>query len=187
MSSFGNFIIDTMLGFENFLRISTTHTILLRVMIDALDAYRYELNLHNNVLLVGEGSTGKSHIMEVIENLLFIHETITRVAHLTDKAMTGDRDQNDAILTFHEMPGILRGVPGKPGDGETGSGIIKEMMTSCKVQTKTIVVDERRRLEIDIEAEHVSVLIMASNDSYDSIPQALRTRMLMDSKKYASI
>lgn len=179
LSAFGNFIVDTMLGFENYLRISTTHATLLRVLVNSLDAYRYEFNLHNNVLLCGAGATGKSHIMEVLENILFLKGTVTRVSHMTDKAMTGDTDANDAVMMFHEMPDILRGAKGRPGDGETGSGIIKDMMTSCKVDTMTIIVDEGRRREVKVQAEHVSTIIMATNEPRDSIPEALGTRMTM--------
>ena len=177
LSSFGNFIVDTMFAFENLLRISTTHTVLLRVIINALDAYRYEFNLHNNVLLVGAGATGKSHILEVLENVIFVDGTVNKVSHMTDKAVTGDRDKNDLIWTYHEMPPILQGSNNKPGDSETGSGIIKDMMTSGRVETQTIHVEDGRRTEYKVKSERVGVLIMASNNPSDKIPEALATRM----------
>jgi hypothetical protein len=175
MSTFGNMMADTMLGFENILRISTTHAILLRLIVNSLDAYRYEFNLHNNILLVGAGATGKSHLLEQLEKFLFLDGTVTKVSHLTDKAMTVDTDANDAILTFHEMPQVLMGTDKNSGD--TGSGLIKDLMTSCKVDTYSIHVDDGRRFATKCSSERVSVILMASNEPRDLIPEALATRM----------
>ena len=179
MSSFGNFIVDTMFGFENILRISTTHTVLLRVLINALDAYRYEFNLHNNVLLVGAGATGKSHILEMLETILFIPNTVTKVTHMTKNSMTGNNDENDAIRAYHEMPEVLMGAGDTKGSAETGSGNIKDMMTSCRVQTESMTQEDGKRVQIKASAERVGVLLMASNEPSDRIPEALATRMIL--------
>lgn len=175
MSSFGNLMADTIICFENILRISTTHATLLRLVVNSLDAYRYEFNLHNNVLLVGAGATGKSHLLECLERVLYLPGTVDKVSHLTDKAMTVDTDANDGILTFHEMPPILMG--NDKNSNETGSHLIKDMMTSCKVETQSITVDDGRRLKIVVSSERVCVVIMASNEARDLIPEALGTRM----------
>lgn len=179
MSFFGNFIVDTMFGFENILRISTTHTILLRVLINSLDAYRYEFNLHNNVLLVGAGATGKSHILEMLETILFIPNTVTKVTHMTKNSMTGDKDENDMIRAYHEMPEVLMGAGDAKGGAETGSGNIKDMMTSCRVQTESMTQEDGKRVQIKASAERVGVLLMASNEPSYRIPEALATRMIM--------
>ena len=179
MSSFGNFIVDTMFGFENILRISTTHTTLLRVLINSLDAYRYEFNLHNNVLLVGAGATGKSHILEMLETILFIPNTVTKVTHMTKNSMTGDNDENDTIRACHEMPEVLMGASDTKGGAETGSGNIKDMMTSCRVQTESMTQEDGKRVQIKASAERVGVLLMASNEPSDRIPEALATRMIL--------
>jgi hypothetical protein len=180
MSSFGNFIIDAMFGFENILRISTVHTILLRVFINALDAYRYSFNLHNNVLMVGAGATGKSHILDMVEHVLCLPGSVNKVSHLTDKAMTVDTDSNDVISTFHEMPPILRGGDNIKGGGDnSGAHLIKDMLTSCKVATESIVVEDGRRIAIKASSERVGVMLMASNDPSDQIPEALATRMIL--------
>lgn len=179
MSSFGNFIVDTMFGFENILRISTTHTTLLRVLVNSLDAYRYAFNLHNNVLLVGAGATGKSHILEMLETILFIPNTVTKVTHMTKNSMTGDVDENDTIRAYHEMPDVLMGAGEAKGGAETGSGNIKDMMTSCRVQTESMTQEDGKRVQIKASAERVGTLLMASNEPSDRIPEPLSTRMIL--------
>jgi len=176
LTSFGNMMADAILCFENILRISTTHATLLRLIVNSLDAYRYEFNLHNNVLMVGAGATGKSHLLECLEKVLYLPGTVDKITHMTDKAMTIDTDTNDAILTFHEMPPLLMG--NDKNSNETGSHQIKDMMTSCKVDTKSIVVEEGRRMSVSVSSETVGVMIMASNEARDLIPEALGTRMI---------
>ena len=176
MSSFGNFMGQMLFDFENVLRISTTHTILLRVFINALDAYRNELNLHNNTVLLGEGATGKSHILDCVKAML-VDGTVKSITHVTDKAAAVDTDNNDHISCYHEMPPQLLGSE-KSGQ-ETGSHIIKDMMTSCSVETHTIHVDDTgRRRSIKVTSECIGVFIMATNERFDKIPQALATRMI---------
>lgn len=176
MSSFGNFMGQMLFDFENVLRISTTHTILLRVFINALDAYRNDLNLHNNTVLLGEGATGKSHILDCVKAML-VNGTVKSITHVTDKAAAVDTDNNDHISCYHEMPPQLLGSE-KSGQ-ETGSHIIKDMMTSCSVETHTINVDDTgRRRSIKVTSECIGVFIMATNERFDKIPQALATRMI---------
>lgn len=177
MSSFGNFIARMLMDFEKILRISTTHAILLRTFINALDAYRNDLDLHNNVVLLGEGATGKSHMLNCIQDML-LNGTVKTVTHLTDKALAVDTDNNDHITCFHEMPPQLLGS--EKSGAETGSHLIKDMMTSCSVETQTINVDSDtgRRRKIRTVAEWIGVFIMATNERFDKIPQALATRMI---------
>lgn len=177
MSAFGNLMADTMFGFENILRISTTHATLLRLLVNSLDAYRYEFNLHNNVLLVGAGAAGKSHLLETLEKVLFVEGTVSKVSHLTDKAITVDSDSNDGMVVMHEMPPLMMGTDGNSGD--TGSHLIKDVMTSCKMETQSITVDEGRRLAVNASSERVGVILMASNEESDKIPEAIATRMIL--------
>lgn len=178
MSSFGNFMGQLLFDFENVLRISTTHTILLRVLINSLDAYRNQANLHNNVVLLGEGATGKSHILDCVKNMM-VDGTVKSVTHVTDKAAAIDTDNNDHITCYHEMPPQLLGSADSKGGQETGSHIIKDMMTSCNVETNTIHVDDTgRRRSIKVTSECIGVFIMATNERFDKIPQALATRMI---------
>lgn len=176
MSSFGNFMGQMLFDFENVLRISTTHTILLRVFVNALDAYRNEQNLHNNTVLLGEGATGKSHILDCLKDML-VDGTVKSITHVTDKAAAVDTDNNDHISCYHEMPPQLLGSE-KSGQ-ETGSHIIKDMMTSCVVETHSIFVDENgRRRSVTVNSVCIGVIIMATNERFDKIPQALATRMI---------
>lgn len=178
MSSFGNFMGQILFDFENVLRISTTHTILLRVLINALDSYRNQANLHNNVVLLGEGATGKSHMLDCLQDMM-VENTVKSVTHVTDKAAAVDTDNNDHITCYHEMPPQLLGSADGKGGQETGSHIIKDMMTSCSVDTNTIHIDDTgRRRSIKVTSQCIGVFIMATNERFDKIPQALSTRMI---------
>lgn len=177
LSYFGQMIAKDFIHIEQDLRLSVTHSIFFRVLVNALGAYRYKLDLHNNVLMLGQGATGKSHILDTIAALL-VPKTTTKVSHATEKAATIGSDNNDHISLYHELP---PGMLGKDKNGaETGNHIIKDMMTSCVVNTVSIQVDhdQATREAISFESECVGVVLGATNERSDKIPEALSTRMI---------
>lgn len=178
MSYFGNMVSTDMWSFEVDFGISTTHSILYRLMICAMNSYRYKMTLHTNMLLCGSGATGKSHMLDTIAEI-FIPGTTTKVTHSTDKAAAVDSDNNDHISLYHEAPPGFLGAGDKNSDQNTGSHLLKDMMTSCSVTTDTIHVDSDtgRRHKIKCESESVGVFLIATNERADSIPEALATRM----------
>jgi len=178
VSYFGNLVATDMWAFEVDFGISTTHSILYRLMICSMNAYRYKMTLHTNMLLCGSGATGKSHMLDTIAEI-FIPGTTTKVTHTTDKASAVDSDNNDHISLFHEAPPGFLGAGDKNSDQSTGSHLLKDMMTSCEVTTDTIHVDSDtgRRHKLKCCSESVGVFLIATNERADSIPEALSTRM----------
>jgi hypothetical protein len=177
LSYFGQMIAKDFIHIEQDLRLSVTHSIFFRVLVNALGAYRYKLDLHNNVLMLGQGATGKSHILDTIASVL-VPKTTTKVSHATEKAATIGSDNNDHISLYHELP---PGMLGKDRNGaETGNHIIKDMMTSCVVNTVSIHVDNDlgTREATNFESECVGVVLGATNERSDKIPEALSTRMI---------
>lgn len=177
MSYFGNMIANEFLELETTMKLSTTHSIMFRVMVNNMGAYRYKRDLHNNVILLGKGASGKSHILNEICDIL-VPGTVTKVSHATAKAHAIDEDRNDHLTQYHEMPPALLGTD-KFGQ-ETGDPILKDMMTSCEVVTKTINVDSdtNRRQEVICSSECVGQITGASNERQDKIPEAMATRMI---------
>ena len=178
LSYFGNMMACEMWSLETNFGISTTHSILLRCLVSSLNAYRYKLSLHANVLMLGQGATGKSHILDTIAEIL-VPDTTKKVTHQTDEAAAVDSDQNDCINLLHEAPPGFLGQGDRNSDQSTGSHLIKDMMTSCMVTTDTMFVDSEtgRRIKTKCSSECVGVYIIATNERADSIPEALSTRM----------
>jgi hypothetical protein len=178
LSYFGNLIATEMWSLEADFGFSTTHAVFLRTMVCAMNAYRYKMALHCNVLMLGQGATGKSHILETIEEIC-IPDTTTKVSHETDKAAAVDSDNNDHISLFHEAPPNFLGSGDKHSDQQTGSHILKDKMTSGLTKTLTIFCDSDtgRRYQVSCSSESVGVYLIATNERADSIPEALATRM----------
>lgn len=180
LSYFGNMIAEEMIGFEKELRIATSHTIFLKLLVASMNAYWYKKGkLHLNLLLLGSGATGKSFIFDTLQDLL-IPDTVTKVSHQTEKAMTVDTDRNDHITIYHECPPTFLGAGTKGSDQQTGSHLIKDMLTSCEVKTETIFVDSesQRRYSVSCSSECIGVIFMATNERSDSIPEALSSRTM---------
>jgi hypothetical protein len=178
MSYFGNMIATEMWHLEKDLAFSTTHTVFLRAIVCAMNAYWYQLKLHCNILMLGQGATGKSHILDTLTKVL-IPGTTTKVSHQTDKAAAVDSDNNDHISLFHEAPPGFLGQGEKNSDQNTGSHILKDMLTSCEVATSTIWCDSDtgRRYKMACTSQQVGVHIMGSNERASAVPEALASRI----------
>ena len=178
LSPFGNMVAEDFFFFENELRISTTHSILYRVMINVLDAYRNKKDLHNNILLLGQGATGKSHILDTIQDL-FVPGTVTKVSHSTAKAHAVEGNNNDHISFYHEMPPSMMGKDGSSG-AETGDHILKDMLTSGEVITVQPHIDNDlgTRTKLTFKNEMIGTVSACTNERADVIPEALGTRMI---------
>jgi hypothetical protein len=125
--------------------------------------------------MLGQGATGKSHILDTLAELL-IPDTTQKITHQTDKATAVDTDNNDHISLYHEAtPGLL-GITDK--DQSTGSHILKDQLTSCEVTTSTIFCDHEtgRRFKVKCSSECVGVMIVATNERIDQVPEALSSR-----------
>lgn len=179
LSYFGNMVASDLFFFENELRISTTHLTLYRVLINTLDSYRNKKDLHNNILLLGQGATGKSHILDTIQKL-FVPDTVIKVSHATAKAHAVSDDNNDHISLYHEMPPSMLGKDTQKTGAETGDYIIKDMMTSCEVNTEQPRIDNEKgtREKVRIKSDCIGVYAAATNERSDQIPEALSTRMI---------
>jgi len=180
LSYFGNMMATELYRLEVDCQFVSTHATFLRLLINSMNAYWYALKLHCNVLMLGGGATGKSHMLDELRDLL-VPGTVTKVSHQTDKAATVDSDNNDHISEYHETP---PGFLGQGGAGahrdQTGNHIIKDMMTSCEVTTHSIFADSEsgRRYSTRCSSECSGVLLMATNEREDIIPEAMGTRTI---------
>lgn len=178
MSYFGNMIANDFISLEKDLKISTTHTVFFRVIVNCLNAYVYKYNLHNNVVLVGGGGLGKSHIFNEIQRI-FIEGTTSDVGHKTQKADTVDTDENDHITFFQETPASLL-TNSKDKNMDTGDDLWKNLLTACKIFSEMIFIDHEtgRRKKIKCEAEKVGVHIIACNESIEKFSAPMATRFI---------
>ena len=178
MTYFGNMMVEDMLSLEQDFFLHTSHTIFMRLAIASLNAYWYSLSLHVNISMLGGGASGKSHLLDLIREI-FIPFTVTKTTHATDKSATIDGDMNDHISIFHEAPPQMLGQNAKGSEQQTGSHIIKEMLTSCEVVTQSMKVDEfGRRKPIRSISECSGVILLATNECAATVPEALNTRTM---------
>lgn len=180
MTFFGNMIANDFIYFDTLLKISTSHNVLFRVLVNSLDSYRHQFNLHNNIVMFGEGATGKSHILDTVCEL-FRPRTTSKTSHSTAKAGTTGQDVNDHVTVQHELPPLWLGID--PNGSDTGSSILKDLLTSCKLVTTSMAVEKdvdphNSRVETKFESERIGVFISATNERQDKIPQALGTRYI---------
>ncbi|GBG33579.1 Hypothetical Protein FCC1311_098022 [Hondaea fermentalgiana] len=179
LTSFGNMIAADFYDLESVMGVSTTHAIAHIALVCAFNAHQYKLGaLHLNLLLLGTGSSGKSFILDLVKMLL-VEGVATKIAHMTEKALTTGENNNDHISMFHEIPASLIGTDGRQNGAETGNTILKDALTSGTVETQTIVITEDgKRVRRNYKSERSGVIIGASNEREDKMSQSMRTRFL---------
>jgi len=177
LSFTGNLVSSIMLGFEKIIGLNYTHLHLFKIFIYSLDAFRYAFDLHNNVLLLGAASAGKSYLLQSVGKL-YERGVVNSIAHLTDKSISVDTNNNDHITVMEEIPAIMSGISKNNGQESTGDELMKNALTTCVVETNSIVVDNGRRYNAKYRSERIGVYLMATNERYDKIPEPMAQRMI---------
>lgn len=136
--SFNGFFIEkSLVIYELVFKVNTLHSLCAAAEEYSLDAYRYGLNLHLNLLLLSNvGATGKSAVFELM-SLLRIPGTVESLLYATTAAFaidgdaTGNRNLSDYIMYFDEVPpGVLGVGTTTPTDMESRVKTIQTTQTS---------------------------------------------------------
>lgn len=179
LSTFGNMVAMDFYNLEFQVNVATTHSVFYMTLVCALNAYYYKLGtLHSNLMLLGAGASGKSFIMNEIDSILVPGSTNV-VSNQTEKAMATGMDCNDHLTMFHEIPTRLLASDGNRNGSETGDTLFKDQLTRGTISTQTVVItDDHERIPVNYEAEHVGVVICASNEREDRMHESVKSRFI---------
>ena len=178
LSIFGDMIVKRIYDYENLLYVSTAHKYMMLLLVGRYDAYRVDMGLHYNHIFTGEGSTGKSFLLETMA-LCSINGTTKLLTYETSKAAAIDGPQNDEITIFNEAPpGTLTGTKNQSTRDAASLAMLKERLTSCKVTVKTFFQLENSHIRRNRTAtsECMGSFFGATNDDISDVEEALRTR-----------
>jgi hypothetical protein len=180
LSVFANHIIGRFMAYEDYLLCSTPHRELFILHVFVMDAYRHKFDLHNNVLMTGAGATSKSFTIEQVEKMMIPGTTLC-ITHQTAKADAIAEDQNDVINLFHEMPAALLGIDAQHGGADTGDHIMKDKLTSQKVNSKVFHRDDDtgKRGNRHETSEQIGTIAGGTNEAASRMPEALRSRFMI--------
>lgn len=176
LTPFANFMISYYFALEYAYKIVSTHNLIHVLLLSFLDAYRDEKNLHANILIAGEAAAGKSHALDTISSI-FIPGTVIKMGDFTEKSLTTSEKEFDKIVVFHESPPLFLGDNNMKGGPDTGSGILKDLLTSCEASFEQCFVEDGKRLLMRSKKERIGVHVIATNESVHSIPLPMRSRM----------
>lgn len=173
----GLFAMQRKLFMEYYMDLINTHKYAEIMIYCALDAYRSENSLHNNLIIAGEAGTGKSHTLKCVENSL-IPGTISKISQQTEKSHTGNEYNVDDIIILHEMPETMIGI-GKMGSSDVnGSAIEKTLLTENVITHKMMTVVEGVRIPVTSKSIHRFVRLGLTNADLSKIPAEIRSRYI---------
>ena len=145
-----------------------------------LDAYRHQLNLHQNVMCSGAASQGKSATTNAVLKLL-IDGSVERTDHRTGAAGTTDEDENYHITYYDELPEVMidqSALNGNKNADSTGNSRFKTELSACEIHTTTIQVNNNVRKRVKIECQCIGVNVVLSNLALGSIAEPVQDRFI---------
>lgn len=175
LSPLENFFAKMLIYFEKKGSVSS-HFDQIMVLTSLMNAYNRKEELHLNLLFSGEAGVGKSYNFDTVLNLI-IDGTADSLAHITEHALNTGDSKYDGKMVFNELPAVFDGGEKK---GETGSNIIKTLMSECKMKTKAFESDPNNpgRRAVDYMAIIISVYVAATNKALSDISGPVKDRFL---------
>ena len=143
LSLYGNMIIRMTTSMDKVFKVETNFSLALLAMAVKYCAYRFWWGLRPNLLLTGDGATGKSFILDLMEKLS-VPGTTLNATHITQHAFQTDEDMSDITLIIHEMPPGMLGVD-QYGNTMSADPYFKNRLTKQLTVTIHPVKDSKTR------------------------------------------
>ena len=180
LSIFAVAVIERMVEYENIVHVSTAHRLMYLLESARLDAYRYEFEMHFNVILSGAAQVSKSFLFEQMTRFS-IPKTVSTVSHKTARADFVDGNRNDQINAVEEMDTGITSAAGTRGFNADLVAKQKDYLTT--MVRKSLVYDKKdehsrlrtNRISTSIQ---MATYMKATNDPTHNIDPALRSRFL---------
>jgi hypothetical protein len=182
LSPFGNFIAKFMKGAEKCLRVFTSFSTLILVVLATNQSFIYMLELRPNIMITGDGGIGKSWLLNGSAKLFFegstmVASNITRHAHDVE-AEPGESDINDITIYRHEVQIEDMGID-KYGNTTLGDPHVKNKFTSQMTMTMTLKkMEDGRRSRYIIYNRASGTEIWVSNEANRHSGGPMGTRFL---------
>jgi hypothetical protein len=180
LSSFGNSIVQLMdradKGIEK--PIETNFQLFLLCYFSALTSFEFSWSLRPNLLISGDGGTGKSHVIEAVQAIISPGASM-RFGHMTLRSQDIDLDLSQATLFCDEMPLHYLGVDpsGRPiaADGPFKDRVAKQYSSTLSFRRD----DETGRRMADLQvSRQMQTLVFANNNPCPPADSALMQRFV---------
>ena len=177
MSVFADFALKRMLQYDTLLHVSTAHRLLYMAELGRLDAYRWALELHFNMIFAGPKAVSKSFLLEVLQ-MLSIPNTVKEHQHSTTASAFVDGPQCDQIRISEEMDSRLTAGKGSRASDPTFVKNEKAFLCSQLRITKTFEKDEDTMVRGNrhIKSKQIGQETACTNDLLSNMDEALRSR-----------
>ena len=133
LTVFGNMVTRMMSEFDKTFNVKVNFKLTMIGLIIMLCAYRFHWGLRPNLLLIGEGGTGKSFILDLLEEIS-IEGSVMALTHITTQAFNTNQDMSDLCILLHEVPIAMMAMD-KYGNETSSDEFLKNRMTSQKTTT----------------------------------------------------
>ena len=164
LSLFGNIQARNLVEFEKVFKVKTNFRLAMEALLVTLGAHRYHYGLRANLLMTGDGATGKSWIINLIEKLAAPGTTMN-ITHQTTHAFNTNEDLSDIALFKEELNPQEFGIQPDMKEG-MASPFLKNRLTGNKNVVHYFVYDKAssERLSKMSQSRSMGTHLFATND-----------------------
>jgi hypothetical protein len=164
LSPFGNTIVRMMTELDRVFKVETNFQIVMLSIFVMYCALRYSWALRPNILLNGDGASGKSWILDLLEEIAVPGATMN-ITHFTQHAMTGSVDASDVLFIVHELPLEKFGIDSRTGRDMAADPYLKNVLTKQMNVTVTQDLDRNDRTPRTYVSRAMCGFAIATNDT----------------------
>ena len=179
LSPYGNMVVRMTAELDKVCAVETNFSLAWLAIGTKLCTYQFKWGLRPNLLLTGEGASGKSFIFDLLE-MISVPGVTLNATHVTAMAFQSDEDMSDIMLIFHEMPPTMIGID-RYGNEIGADPYFKNRLTKQMTVTVHPVKDsDTRRVAISVN-RCMGTTVAALNERVPSTSTAIMQRFLRHS------
>jgi hypothetical protein len=164
LSSFGNFVLDYLSLYNSVFRGASNQQAFMLVTVCHWSSFQYDWGIKPNLLLMGDGSKGKSYLFEVAE-VCSCPGTMASWSHQTDRAHSTGTSFSDQTTCMHEAP-LTYVQQDKFGNSTLSDPVLKDRLARQRSGTKYFSKDEAgNRVTREDLVMIMGTILMATNDN----------------------
>lgn len=178
LSPYANMVVRMNAEFDKIFEVETNFVLLWKSFLVMLSGFRYTWDLRPNLLVTGEGGTGKSFIFDLVETIA-TRGTFESITHQTPQSNNTEGDHSDKAEAYHEAPINLLGMD-QYGRQMAADYTLKDVLTKQRhiVKFYTFDKDTQQRIKAEICARAMKSMMMITNETVPASNTPISRRFL---------
>lgn len=148
------------------------------IRITCLAAPQFNIAQSLYVLLAGDASTGKSHMMLKNRDMLPDGWTL-HMSHMSTMALSSDENEDFIVLMIEETPVTMTEETAARTGADNGASFLKTLLTNKIVTTRTVAYDKGQRPRVVHVTSKMMTAVFATNNPLNASSPLLKRYLVV--------